>query len=378
MLEKKLFSHMPTSFKNNLRFEINLYFKITLKFIFLFLTEIPAQNLVPNFSFEDLNKHPKKGHTSGVALIKDWTGANYGPGDYYFADNPDKSSSIPTNIFGTEAPHSGKAYSGICIEKDFIEYLQVDLVKPLIKDKTYKITLFISKCEKRKSFIKEFGILFLPKRKEYFLGGGISLKPQIEFINESGYKNEIGWTELSEEYLAKGFENTIVIGYFIYNKPEGFNGKAHYYIDDVSITCMDSLIEKTTMPENKDTLFSSSFDEYNKLILKNIAFDTDESILKPSSYKELLLLFNFLKINSNLTIEISGHTDNIGAESHNLILSENRAKVVADFLIERGIPKNRVLYKGKGSSIPVADNESEIGRTLNRRVEIEILNPNKN
>jgi len=78
--------------------------------------------------------------------------------------------------------------------------------------------------------------------------------------------------------------------------------------------------------------------------------------------------------NQDLIVEISGHTDNTGSEEHNLSLSENRAKAVCDYLIAKGIKKERLLYKGFGSSKAIADNETEEGKALNRRTEFRVVN----
>ncbi len=87
---------------------------------------------------------------------------------------------------------------------------------------------------------------------------------------------------------------------------------------------------------------------------------------------ELDKLIDYLNKNKNTTIEIFGHTDNTGAEEKNKILSAARAKAVADYLISKGIEKSRTSYKGYGSTMPIAKNDTEEGRQKNRRVEFVI------
>ncbi|MGC6489795.1 MAG: OmpA family protein [Flavobacteriales bacterium] len=108
------------------------------------------------------------------------------------------------------------------------------------------------------------------------------------------------------------------------------------------------------------------------IVLKNIFFDTDAYSLKSESETELNILFTFLTKNSDLMVEIEGHTDNIGSQSYNLNLSENRAKAVYDFLIEKGISSSRLTYKGFGASQPIADNTLEAGRAENRRTAFRV------
>lgn len=106
------------------------------------------------------------------------------------------------------------------------------------------------------------------------------------------------------------------------------------------------------------------------LVLKNILFDFGKSVLKTVSYTELDKVANALKTNPTLKAKISGHTDNIGNKSFNITLSNNRAKAVADYLISKGIAQDRISTVGYGSSVPVAGNDTDAGRALNRRVEI--------
>jgi outer membrane protein OmpA-like peptidoglycan-associated protein/Tfp pilus assembly protein PilF len=110
-----------------------------------------------------------------------------------------------------------------------------------------------------------------------------------------------------------------------------------------------------------------------KTILKNVFFDYDSYEIKTTSETELENLFNFLYSNQNVTIEISGHTDNTGDEKHNDELSLNRAKAVYNYLIEKGIQNNRLQFKGYGSKQPVDTNSTEEGRKNNRRTEFKIL-----
>ncbi|GIV34513.1 MAG: hypothetical protein KatS3mg031_2048 [Chitinophagales bacterium] len=107
--------------------------------------------------------------------------------------------------------------------------------------------------------------------------------------------------------------------------------------------------------------------------LNNIFFDYDKATLRPESYPELNRVVEFLKSSPRVVIELSGHTDDRGSDSYNLALSQNRAKAVVDYLIKQGISPSRLVAKGYGETRPVATNDTEEGRQLNRRVEFEIL-----
>lgn len=110
-----------------------------------------------------------------------------------------------------------------------------------------------------------------------------------------------------------------------------------------------------------------------KFELRNVFFETAKFDLKTTSYPELNYIVDILKTNPSLNILIAGHTDNIGNTANNQTLSENRAKAVMNYLIEKGIPAERLSAKGYGASKPIQSNETEEGRAKNRRTEIEIL-----
>jgi outer membrane protein OmpA-like peptidoglycan-associated protein/tetratricopeptide (TPR) repeat protein len=111
----------------------------------------------------------------------------------------------------------------------------------------------------------------------------------------------------------------------------------------------------------------------SSMVLNNIFFDFDSDSLKSTSYTELDLLAEFLQENPYLKISINGHTDSIGNAVYNYDLSEKRAKAVFQFLVDNQIQPGRLQYKGLGASRPVASNETEEGRAINRRTEIVIL-----
>lgn len=110
-----------------------------------------------------------------------------------------------------------------------------------------------------------------------------------------------------------------------------------------------------------------------KVILKNIYFESGKSTLKPESYAGLDNVVKLLETNPSLRIEISGHTDNIGSQSMNTRLSNNRAKAVVNHLTGKGITENRLEYKGYAFSQSIAPNNTAEGRKQNRRVEFKVL-----
>jgi outer membrane protein OmpA-like peptidoglycan-associated protein len=108
------------------------------------------------------------------------------------------------------------------------------------------------------------------------------------------------------------------------------------------------------------------------VVLRNVFFNTGSHDLLSESIVELHKLIDFLNLNKTLFIEIEGHTDNVGSQELNQILSESRAKEVYMYLIDKGIDENRMKYKGFGFSKPISSNDTPEGRALNRRTEFII------
>lgn len=104
-----------------------------------------------------------------------------------------------------------------------------------------------------------------------------------------------------------------------------------------------------------------------------VTFDVDSSTLKPQFRATLDQIAQSLQTYPNSLIDVYGHTDSTGSDQYNQALSERRAKTVADYLTMRGVSGPRVRSLGYGESMPIASNDTDSGRALNRRVEIKIV-----
>lgn len=109
------------------------------------------------------------------------------------------------------------------------------------------------------------------------------------------------------------------------------------------------------------------------IVLKNIFFDTKKFDLRKESEAELDNLVELMNENPTMVIQINGHTDNVGKPADNLLLSNNRAKAVVDYLAKKGIDVKRLKSKGFGETRPVSDNNTDEGRAKNRRTELQVL-----
>jgi len=111
----------------------------------------------------------------------------------------------------------------------------------------------------------------------------------------------------------------------------------------------------------------------SKVTLNNIFFESGSFELLDKSQTELDKLVDFMQDNAEIKIEISGHTDDVGADAANQTLSQKRAGAVLAYLTNAGIAQERLEAKGYGETQPVASNDSDENRALNRRIEFEIL-----
>ncbi len=109
------------------------------------------------------------------------------------------------------------------------------------------------------------------------------------------------------------------------------------------------------------------------IVLKNIFFDVNKSELKPESIIELDKVVMLMNDNPKLSIQINGHTDNVGKDADNITLSVNRVKSVITYLANKGINAKRLTSKGFGAGKPIAKNDTEEGRAMNRRTELNVI-----
>jgi len=137
--------------------------------------------------------------------------------------------------------------------------------------------------------------------------------------------------------------------------------------------------------ENFDLPATADFQEVEKnvelkkidigqsITLRNIFFDFDKATIRPESANELERLIKLLNDNPTLKIELGSHTDSKGSDDYNMKLSQSRSQSVVTYLISKGISTDRLVAKGYGETAPVATNDTDEGRQLNRRTDFKIL-----
>jgi outer membrane protein OmpA-like peptidoglycan-associated protein len=362
-----------------------------------------SQNLVADSSFEHNSGIPTL--LSSIGMNTSWSAPTRGTTDLFCECGKKQQeiseAQVPHNPFGSQKANRGKCYAGIYgfSHGDYREYLFTQLTAPLSAGTKYELTMWISLADYSRVAIEKMGACFLGSKIKSdhsdVLGG---LKPVYLKIDEEIRTDTVYWHQLTVEYKAQGGEQYLLIGSFDVSNPELTHVKApkgvrtrinqkterdaYYYIDDISvreyIPPYVARIDTVVIPKT-DTIkamVSASTEKYEEpaldqaIILKNVLFETNETVLLASSFPELDATASHLLSHPDLKIEVSGHTDNKGSDEQNRKLSELRARAVADYLISKKIDPVRIRYKGYGSDKPISSNDTEDGRKQNRRVEL--------
>jgi outer membrane protein OmpA-like peptidoglycan-associated protein len=177
------------------------------------------------------------------------------------------------------------------------------------------------------------------------------------------FKNvELGKAQSSGTNGSYEFKVPIGANYAYYFKKQGYSGASdNAFLKD----------KKKEITITKDIVLKKPWD--GSITVNNIFFEYNKSDLKPESFTELDRLVELLTEYPEAKVEISGHTDNIGNDIYNQTLSQDRAGSVVNYLIRKDMKKENLIAKGYGKTKPVADNSTDEGRAMNRRVEFKFL-----
>jgi len=187
-------------------------------------------------------------------------------------------------------------------------------------------------------------------------------------------KSNIKFEALPEGYeVGRAISNQLNGDYQIVlpgGKKYGFRAEADGYISINQFINLENLGEYSEQTVN---LSLAPIEKGVQFRMNNIFFEIGKWDLLADSFAELNRLVDFLMKNQSIVIKINGHTDNIGNDKANVILSQKRAESVKEFLMKHNIDSSRIKTKGFGKSKPIESNDTEEGRQLNRRVEFEIV-----
>jgi outer membrane protein OmpA-like peptidoglycan-associated protein len=293
-------------------------------------------------------------HANGKTLFFSSEGhVGFGGADLYFSENQKDSWTKPENLGYPINTHESQVALFITSDgKKGYYSLENDVAEKYRRSKLVEIDLpeSLQAKFKRTSYLK--GIVFDAKTKQ-------KIQADIELI---ALKNNELQGKLSSDIQTGEFASVLTSG----GEYAVFVSKAGYFFKSLNFDFSqkegnDKTLEIALEPIQKNT----------KEVLNNIFFETAKWDLKPESKTELDKLVTLLKTNPNLPIEISGHTDDIGKDADNLILSQKRAKSVVEYLAKNGVNILKISTEGYGKSKPVSPNNSEENRKLNRRIEVK-------
>lgn len=344
-----------------------------------------SQNLVANPNFEDRNTCTE---FNVLCSYESWFMA---------------SDAIPV----------GKNMAGITVfnssKRNVRQYLQTELLMELEKDSIYEIKMSVLAGD---CIVNSLGIKFL---ENYICQERAQLitNPDVDFsllMSQSNKKQQGKWIDLSFMYKARGGERFIIIGCFVsdkeqYRKFRNKNDKEKqyqnylYFVNSVEVNAiyLDRLPEEceevrehlynfdyrhsycryvpyeynSPFEENIDSLLPiASHPQIDSLVLGDVLFDFNSSLLKLEAKNYILELINELEIESITSIKIYGYTDSIGSVEFNEELSLKRAIAVKQFIIQNGFTIIPIETFGLGKLNPIAKNSTEEGRKKNRRIEL--------
>jgi outer membrane protein OmpA-like peptidoglycan-associated protein len=343
-----------------------------------------CQNLVPNPGFEEFIKCPITFSTDPKQFgPNDWNSPSLGTPDY-FNKCAVGDMDVPRNWAGVSFAHSGSGYAGIYAwttrKNSYREFVQCKLKEPLKAGTVYNLQFFFRLSSYSVFAIDRIGLALLGNEVKVDHDSLLQVEPVLTKINSlETLTNE--WYQAAGKYQANGGEQFLIVGNFAGNnatqnrKIEYREGKsvmlgnsAYYYIDDVSVTPVDSPVI--------DSLSATSLAAIKPneaYVLNHINFEFNSFQLLPSSFAQLDFLVSVLKKHPQWKVQLNGHTDDQGSDDYNLALSANRAKSVGDYLLQHGVPSDLIQTKGFGKQKPLLNGNDEQTRAINRRVEVKFL-----
>ena len=312
----------------------------------------------------------------------------------------------PGSFHVDRVAQKGKTYIGLVTrDNDTWEGVSQKLGKPVVAGKCYKFNIYLAKSTKyislSKSSMKEENFNQAVRLR---IWGGDSHCHQKEILAETGAINHTAWKRYKLEFNPKADHDFIFIEAH-FKKGAFFPYNGNLLVDNMSSIKACSVPDE---PEKKDTPIAEVTEPKEKvkttpvtpvktpkvkkdvvekvsdfkpeevkegtiIRTEGVQFDADVSVFKSGSYDVLGEIYELLRRNPNVVIEVGGHTNNIPDHSYCDKLSRARAKAVADHLIKKGISASRIKYKGYGKRSPIATNKTKEGRSKNQRVEIKIL-----
>lgn len=347
-----------------------------------------AQNLVPNGSFENKSYCPPNFNSTALTWVIDWTQPTSATPDYF--NSCSRKAGVPKNMFGNQEAQDGEAYLGIVTftpsQPNYREYVQCKLDRPLTRGEMVCLEYYVSPGDGARYVTDGFGGYFSKgpmkagNKKRLPVTAHVG-NPDLHFVD--GYQR---WTKISDVYIAEGGESHLTFGNFRADRDTRVLRRedpevdvksewAYLYLDNVIVAPIEVREECSCA---NDILRAGvhnpplQLEEVRALEFGAIHFGFDQRVLNDSAVTALNGIACTLARGEFMQLRITGHTDVIGPDGYNMGLSQARADVVMDYLVDKGIPRDRLKLEWKGSAEPVAENATAEGRARNRRVSFEV------
>jgi outer membrane protein OmpA-like peptidoglycan-associated protein len=224
-----------------------------------------------------------------------------------------------------------------------------------------------------------YSIQFIPKSKDEVNNGPeLTVFKGVVSDGESGVPigATIEVTDNEKNEVIATYNSNSETGKYLISLPAGKNYGINVNAEGYLFSSQSFDLTDSTSAEYREIEKDITLDKIkvgSKVVLKNIFFDFNEATLRSESKAELNRLKRIMNDNPTMEIEIGGHTDSKGSDAYNANLSKNRAGSVVEYLVQQGIDRSRMSFKGYGESQAIATNATEEGRQENRRVEFKIL-----
>lgn len=353
-----------------------------------------SQNVVYNPSFEDA-KRCTEFVGNFDSYVSFWSSTTHGSPDL-FNSCSERETGIPYNYNGFQDTIFGSKYAGCYLYTDdnYREYIQGELINSLETGVEYTMSIYISLAENSDFAIRDIGFLMAAEQLKLAVSNELSKKVLkkmgveeysiYNFDNSEYYDNKTEWVRLEKDFYANGYEQFVTIGNFKKNSKTDKRlvvdkskfDMAYYYIDFISIERKQlgllSVANKSNVVLQKATKSPKEIDLNKDYVFKNAIFDFNSFELSEQAKLEIAEVYQYLNKNNGTKIIISGHTDTIGTSNYNQDLSAKRASSVAEFFRTLGLSKERIYSVGFGDSLPISTDDSQEGRSRNRRVEFKI------
>ena len=395
---------MKFSTKNTVRFISTMAFGM----LSVFVIAQEGQNLVPNPSFESLGKKPKK--LGSIENATGWVSPTGVRADLFSGSKvPDIAT--PLNVYGKESAMDGGNYAGIVGfsygNKLPRSYVMAKLEAPLKKGMRYCVKFNVSLAEASKYASNNIGAKL--SKKPFGTDSKVSIIADpslLHFNNDHKIMSaRYNWTEICGLFEAQGGEKYITLGNFSSNEDTKSTRMkkdpkvkvtqtiaAYYYLDNISVVLLgdDESCECQADDggnEYSKTIYSQVFKitedmtAEEKIEIQQVYFAFGKRKLAAEGQASLDLIAEELKANPDYKLEIAGHTnameDSVGAENDYFADMDNkRIGAVMTYLMDKGIPENRMIISRKGHSVPNKESEGELDEDLrmakDRRVTFKV------